>query len=330
VTGERKTVLIALAANALIAVSKALGGLATGSSAMLAETAHSLADTVDQVLLLVSLRLGERKPDEEHPFGYGKERFFWTFLVAVIIFLAGAIFSIGDGIMRLSGKELVSGSLFGGGQRVWINYVVLAIALASEGTSLARAYRQTRKAAREAGYGFVEFVRISKEPTTKLVFSEDAVAVTGILVAFAGVALQQLTGSETYDAAAAILIGCLLVYVAYALGRDIRGLLIGEAARPDQRKRMRETIEGFDEVVEVLELLTMALGPKSILVAARIDLVDDVEGARVEALSNEIDDALREAVPAVDQVFLDATPGRARSTESQRPREAPSPRAARG
>ena len=328
--GERKTVLIALGANLTIAISKALGGLATGSSAMLAETAHSLADTVDQVLMLVSLRLGEREADEEHPFGYGKDRFFWTFLVAVVIFLAGAIFSIGDGVMRLAGKELVSGSLFGGGQRIWINYVVLGIALASEGTSLARAYRQTREAAREAGYGLVEYVRISKEPTTKMVFSEDSVAVAGVLIAFAGIALQQLTGNEAYDAGAAILVGLLLIYVAYALGRDIRGLLLGEAARPDQRETLRRTIEAHDEVEDLLELLTMYVGPKSLLVAARIDLVPDVDSDRIEELSDEIDAELRDAVPEVENVFLDATPGSATRSGSPRRREAPSPPAAPG
>jgi cation diffusion facilitator family transporter len=304
--GERRTVLIALVANGVIAIAKGIGGLLTGSSAMLAETAHSLADTVDQVLLLVSLRLGERQPDEEHPFGYGKERFFWTFLVAVIIFLAGAIFSIGDGVLRLTGHEIFGS----GGGRVWIAFAVLGVSLVSEGISFARAYRQTRKGARETGLSLVEFVRISKEPTTKMVFSAGAVAVAGVVVAFAGLGLQELTGSETWDAGAAILIGLLLVYVAYALGRDIRGLLLGEAARPDQREALERALEEPDEVDEVVELLTMYTGPRSLLVAARIDLADGVESGRVEQLANELDERLREAVPDVDQVFLDPTPRR--------------------
>jgi cation diffusion facilitator family transporter len=304
--GERRTVLIALVANGVIAVAKGIGGMLTGSSAMLAETAHSIADTVDQVLLLVSLRLGERQPDEEHPFGYGKERFFWTFLVAVIIFLAGAIFSIGDGVLRLTGHEILGS----GGGRVWIAFAVLGVAFVSEGVSFVRAFRQTRKGARESGYGLVEFIRISKEPTTKMVFSEDAVAVAGIVVAFVGLALQQLTGSEKWDAGAAVLIGFLLVYVAYALGRDIRGLLLGEAARPDQREVLHRTLHEPDEVDEVVELLTMYTGPRSLLVAARLDLADGVEAERVEQLANELDGRLREAVPDVDQVFLDPTPRR--------------------
>lgn len=259
VHGERRTVLIALAANAVIAVAKGVGGLVTGSSAMLAETAHSIADTVDQVLMLVSIRLGDRRPDEEHPFGYGKDRFFWTFLVAVIIFLAGAVFSIGDGVLRLTGHELLGS----GGSNQWAAFLVLGIAFVSEGISFVRAYGQTRRGARATGYGLVEFVRISKEPTTKMVFSEDAVAVSGVVVAFVGLLLQELTGSEAWDAGAAIVIGLLLVYVAYALGRDIRGLLLGESARPDQREALERALQEPDEVEEVVELLTMYTGPRS-------------------------------------------------------------------
>jgi cation diffusion facilitator family transporter len=304
---ERRTVLIALAANALIAVAKGVGGLVTGSAAMLAETAHSLADTVDQVLLLVSIRLGERKPDEEHPFGYGKERFFWTFLVAVIIFLAGAVFSIGDGVLRLLGRDVLGS----GGGRLWLNFILLGVAFASEGTSLVRAWRQTSQAAREAGYGLVEWVRISKEPTTKMVLSEDLVAVTGIVVAFVGIGLQEITGDQRWDAGAAVLIGVLLVYVAFALGRDVRGLLIGEAARPDQRETLRRTLAEPDEVDDVVELLTMYLGPRSLLVAARIDLAKGLDSDRVEELSDELDRRLHDVDRDVDQVFLDATSRRA-------------------
>jgi cation diffusion facilitator family transporter len=308
--GERRTVLIALAANGVIAVAKGIGGVLTGSSAMLAETAHSVADTVDQVLLLVSLRLGERQPDEEHPFGYGKDRFFWTFLVAVVIFLAGAIFSIGDGVTRLLGRDVLGS---GGGGRVWINFVVLGVAFVSESTSLARAWRQTREAARDAGYGLVQYVRISKEPTTKMVLSEDLVAVTGVVVAFVGVLLQEVTGNQRWDAGAAVLIGLLLVYVAFALGRDIRGLLLGEAARPDQREALLRALAETEEVDDVVELLTMYVGPKSLLVAARIDLAEGLDSGRVEELSDELDRKLRDADDDVDQVFLDATPRATRS-----------------
>ena len=204
----------------------------------------------------------------------------------MIIFLAGAIFSIGDGVLRLTGHAILGS---GGGHR-WIAFVVLGIALASEGISFVRAFGQTRKGARQAGLGLVEFVRVSKEPTTKMVFPE-----------------TPSRWPASWDAGAAILIGLLLVYVAYAPGRDIRGLLLGEAARPDQRDALHRALQEPDEVEDVVELLTMYTGPKSLLVAARIDLADGVEARRVEELAEELDERLREAVQDVDQVFLDPT-----------------------
>ena len=144
-----------------------------------------------------------------------------------------------------------------------------------------------------------------------MVLSEDAAAVAGVVVAFAGVALQEVTGDERWDAGGAILIGLLLVYVAFALGRDMRGLLIGEAARPDQRELLRRTLAEPEEVDDVVELLTMYVGPKSLLVAARIDLADGIDSSRVERLSSELDRRLRAADDDVGQVFLDATHGRA-------------------
>jgi divalent metal cation (Fe/Co/Zn/Cd) transporter len=217
--------------------------------------------------------------------------------VAVIISLAGAVFSIGDGVLRLLGRDVLGS----GGGRLWLNFILLGVAFASEGTSLVRAWRQTSQAAREAGYGLVEWIRISKEPTTKMVLSEDLVAVTGIVVAFAGVGLREITGDQRWDASAAVLIGVLLV----------RGLLIGEAARPDQREALRRTVAEPDEVDEVVELLTMYLGPRSLLVAARIDLAEGLDSDHVEELSDELDRRLHDVDRDVDQVFLDATSRRA-------------------
>ena len=305
--GERRTVLIALTANAVIAVAKLVGGLTVGSAAMLAEGAHSIADTANQGLMLVSLRLGERKADEQHPFGYGKERFFWTFLVAVMIFFAGAIFSIGEGVLRMFSGHEKAGAF-------WVSYLILGVAAVAEGTSFARALRQTRAAAREAGMGLVEFVRWSKEPTTKTVFSEDAAALAGLAIAFAGILLQQLTGNHRWDAGGAIVIGLLLVAVAIALGRDVKGLLIGEAARERDRTAIRATVESRDEVERLVDLRTMYVGPRALLVAARVDLADGVDGDGVERMAEEVDAELRRAVPDVTDVYLDPTPGRVTSS----------------
>jgi cation diffusion facilitator family transporter len=304
---ERKTVLIALAANAAIAVVKAIAGIVSGSAAMLAEAAHSIADTCNQGLLLTSIRLSDRGPDEEHPFGHGKERFFWSFLAAVVVFIAGAVFAIGEGV-----RELISSSSEGS---FAIVYGTLAFSFVAETISLVRAVRQTRAEARETDKGWLEHVRESTEPTSKMVVAEDAVAVAGVLVAFVGVGLHQLTGSSVWDAAAAITVGSLLVYVAYTLGRNFRELLIGAGAQPEDARRIREVLESHEDVEEVVDLKTMYMGPRSLLVAARVDLADGARDAGgVERLANELDRQLQEEVADVDQVFLDPTPRNGKAT----------------
>src|SRR3954454_19650835 len=191
----KRTVYFALAANLVIAIAKALGGVISGSAAMLAEAAHSLADTTNQVFLRISLSRAERGSDERHPFGYGQERFFWAFLAAVFIFVAGALFSVFEGVSRLTGPPEKESS-------VVIPLVVLLVALIAEGISLIRALRETRAQAREAGLSMREFVPGSRDPTAKTVVFEDSAAVAGILLAMAGVALDHVTGAHVFDACA--------------------------------------------------------------------------------------------------------------------------------
>ena len=298
--GEKRTVWYAVAANAAVAIVKGTAGLLTGSSALLAEAAHSVADTTNQLLLLVSIGLGERPPDEEHPFGYGKERFFWTLLASVVIFLAGAVFAIGEGTLRLISPPAKQESFL-------VVYGTIAFAFVAEGISFWRAIGQTREAQRAAAVPFVKFVRQSKDPTVKTVLSEDAAALAGLVIALAGTVLTQATEKPQFDAAAAICVGVLLVWVAIAVGRDTKGLLIGEAAPRAERDRLRDAITRHAGVEDVRDLRTMYVGPDSLLVAVRIDLADELPAGRVEALAAEIDADLREAVPAVDQVFLDPT-----------------------
>jgi cation diffusion facilitator family transporter len=298
---SKKTIFAAMAANFVIAVAKAVAGMLGRSPAMLAEAAHSVADTMNQVFLLVSLSLGDRKPDEEHPFGYGKERFFWAFLAAVFIFVSGAVFSLYEGLRALLGNEETEATFV-------IVYAVLGFSLVAEGASLLRAMSQVRRDARHAGVALRTYLRNSNDTTVRTVLFEDSAAVTGVVLALVGVALHQLTGERMWEGLASIAIGLLLVVVAYTLGRDNKGLLIGEAARPEQRELLRDVIMGHPQVEEVLELLTMHLGPNALLVAVRLDLQDDLSAAEVEELSNQIDHELRHAVTEVSQVFLDATP----------------------
>ena len=295
----KRTVWIALAANLAIAVAKALGGAASGSSAIMAEAAHSLADTTNQVFLRISLSRAERGSDERHPFGYGQERFFWAFLAAVFIFVAGSLFSVFEGVQRLLEPPKESG--------IAIPLVVLGVAFVAEGISWLRALRQTRGEARERGVPFSRYIRESRDPTAKTVVFEDSAALIGVLLAAAGVTLDHVTGAHVFDASASIAIGVLLALVAVTLGRDVKGLLLGEAALPEEREAMVEAMERNEHVDQVVELRTMALAPNALLVAVRVDLKDGLDSDGVERLADELDSELRDAVPEVAEVFIDPT-----------------------
>ena len=297
---SHKTVYLALAANAGIGVAKLAGGLISGSSAMLAEAAHSVADTTNQLLLLASLNLAERPADEEHPFGYGKERFFWSFLAAVSIFVSGALFSIYEGLHRIFGGASKEGG-------VGIAFAVLALGLVLEGSSLVRAARQTGSEAQDRRRSFARHLRVTRDPTVKTVVFEDSAAVIGLLLAAAGLGLTALTGSAVWDGAASIAIGVLLAAVAFTLGRDTKGLLIGEGAQPEEREAIQRVFEEHTGVESIEELLTMALGPASLLVAARVDFVPELNSDAVEEASDELERQLRDAVPEITEVFLDPT-----------------------
>lgn len=300
---SRGTVLLALSANAGIAVAKGAAGLLGGSSVMLAEAAHSLADTTNQVFLLTALKRGDRAADAVHPFGYGKERFFWSLLAAVGIFVAGGSFSLYEGVRGLLAPPEED-------PRYLLSYVVLFIALLLEGSSLLKALRQTSKEAKEAGRGLLEHVRLSTDPTVKTVVSEDSAAVTGLLLAAAGLGLHELTGNAVWDSLAAIGVGLLLIVVAFLLGRDTKELLIGEAADGPTRLQLWQELVQAPEVDRVIDLMTMLLGPESLLVAVRVDLAADLDSQQVEEFSSQMDRRLRERVPAVRAVFLDATTAR--------------------
>jgi cation diffusion facilitator family transporter len=294
------TVIVALIANLAIAAAKITAGLIGGSSAMLAEGAHSVADTTNQVFLLASLRLSKKAPDDTHPFGYGKERFFWSLLAAVGIFVSGAVFSIYEGVHGLlSGESEVAGYL--------LSYAVLLVSFIAEGTSWLKAVRQLRGEAREAGRGLVEHVRLSSDPTVKTVFSEDTAALIGLLLAALGLGLHQLTGQAYWDSGAAIAIGVLLAVVAYLLGRDTKEMLIGEAAPAPLREGIQRELADHPEVDRVIEVRTMLLGPDALLVAARLDMNDELGAAEVEDSTDAIAAALQQKFPQVREVYLDVT-----------------------
>jgi cation diffusion facilitator family transporter len=294
----RRTVLIAGGANVIVAAAKLAAGLLTGSSAMLAEAAHSVADTMNQVFLLTSLRRGNRPADERHPFGYGQERYFWSLLAAFGIFIAGAGFSVFEGLLTLS---------HGGGHSFTIAYIVLGVAFVAEGTSFLRAYHQVSGEARSSDTQVIEHVRGSRDTTVKAALFEDSTAVVGLVLAGGGLVLQQLTGSPVWDGGASIAIGVLLVVVAFRLGLDSRDLLIGESADPRVLQMIRDEICDTPGIDTLLDLLTMHLGPDHLIVAARVALDDEISADRAEDLADEIDKRLAEKLPVTPHVFIDPT-----------------------
>jgi cation diffusion facilitator family transporter len=296
---SRRTVLVALAANALVALAKLAGGLISGSAAMLAEAAHSLADTTNQVFLLVSIQLASREPTPDQPFGYGRMRFLWTFIAAIAMFLAGAVFAIGYGTYELLAGEPTTG--------FFIAYATLAVSLVAEGSSWLRARRQIREEAAHANLTPRDYVRQSRDPNVKMVLFEDTAALIGLAIAFVGILLDQLTGASAFDGAASIGVGVLLIAVAGWMAHDTSELLIGAAARPDERAALKHALQDLDQVERVLEVLTMVLGPNSLLVAARVDFAAGLDQDQVERASDEIERRMREAVPDVTEVFVDAT-----------------------
>jgi cation diffusion facilitator family transporter len=293
-----RTVLIAGAANIFVCVIKLAAGILVGSSAMLAEAAHSAADTLNQGFLWASLRQSARPADARHPFGYGQERYFWSLLAAFGIFIAGAGFSIFEGLLALGHKSSES-PLFA--------YIVLVVAGLAEGTSLVRVLVQYRAEARSSHTEMLDQVRSSPDTTVRTTLFEDSAAMIGLALAALGLALRQVTGSPVWDGGASIAIGILLIVVAIRLGLDNRDYLIGRAADPRELRTIRQEIEKTPGVDELLDLLTMYLGPEHLIVAARVAFSDDISADRAEDVADDIDKRLADRLPLVPHVFLDPT-----------------------
>ncbi|WP_018548617.1 cation diffusion facilitator family transporter [Streptomyces sp. LaPpAH-108] len=298
----RITVLVALTANLVIAVAKAIGGVFAGSPALLSEAAHSVADSLNEVFLLAALRRSRRPADPRHPFGYGKERYFWSLLAAVGIFVMGGCFSFFQGFeaLRSGTEEKFSGYVAG--------LVVLGVAFVAEGLSLLRALYQARR----KGGGSADL----SDPALRTVIAEDGTAVLGVTLAAVGMALHMITGQVAWEAAASLVIGALLVYIAYRLGREARDQLIGEAADPGLTARIRALLCAQPEIDSVEALFTMKTGIDSTLVAARVDLVPGLDSERVEEVAVRIKRSVAEMFPEADRIFLDDRNGATGTRES--------------
>jgi cation diffusion facilitator family transporter len=294
------TVLLAGAMNLAIAVAKAVGGVLSGSSAMLSEAAHSVADTVTEVLLLTALRRSSKPADEHHPLGHGPERYFWAFLASVATFIGGAVFAVYDGVHTILAGEEPGSPL--------VSYLVLAVAFVLEGTSLLRGIRQTKREARRRRAPYFRYLKWMPDTTVKAVVFEDTAALGGLLLAAAGLLLRQLTGSGVWDGVSSLLIGAMLAFVAVTLGRDNMSLLIGRSVSGALLAEIRGEILAPGAIVQVGQLVAVLLGPEEILVAAKVDFVDDTSGADIEQACEEVERTLRDRFPEIVQVFLDPTP----------------------
>ena len=302
-------VLGALIANGLITILKFIGAIMTGSSGMMAESLHSLADTTNQVFLLLGLRFYKRPASEKHPFGYGKERFFWSFIAAIFIFGVGATYAIYEGIEKIRHPHEPT-------NLAWA-YWILGISFVLEAASIALALYQEINEAHHEGMTFGEYLRESKDPTAKTVIFEDSAALLGIVIAAGGLLLGQYHvppyEGTLWDGIASIAIGIVLAIVAFYLARSSRGLLLGEAATTKSVETIRQAINSHPNVVQTVELLTMHLAPKQILVNAHVNLKNDLTTEQIIETVREIEEAIQKAEPKVDRIFLEA----ARQNESR-------------
>jgi cation diffusion facilitator family transporter len=297
--GSKIVVYAALAGNLAIAVVKFTAAALTGSAAMLTEGVHSAVDSLDQVLLLIGQSRAQREPDESHPFGYGLEIYFWSFTVALMVFLAGGAFSAWEGWRKLHEPSEAD--------RPWVNYLVLGVSFVFEGASFAVGWREDRRFTR-GRVGVFRFIRVSKDPNLIVTLMEDGAALTGLVIAALGVT-GQVFGLRWADGAASMAIGVLLMLVAAVLANETRSLIAGEAAAPRVVAAIHEAVHACGEVEgDGLDIATLQLGPEAILVALTLDVR---EGQSVEAVTRAITDRVREVDGRIARVYFrpTGTPG---------------------
>ncbi|HEY9242207.1 MAG TPA: cation diffusion facilitator family transporter [Streptosporangiaceae bacterium] len=300
--------LAALGANLGIAVVKLVAFIITGSASMLAESVHSLADSGNQALLLLGRSRAQRAQTEEHPFGFGRERYFYAFVVAVVLFTVGAVFSLYEGIHKIMHPERISSPA--------VAFAVLVIAMALEGFSLRTAVHETNEVRGRSSWA--AFIRRAKAPELPAILLEDVAALTGLVFALAGVALTVITGDGVWDGAGSLAIGVLLGCVAAVLAVEMKSLLIGESASADTERAIVAALEAGPEVQCVIHLRTLHMGPESLLVAAKIAISGADSAALVAAGIDAAERRVRQAVPIAETIYLEPDiyrPGRADSTD---------------
>ena len=294
--GGTKAVIAALLANSGIAVTKFAAAAISGSASMLAEGVHSVADAGNQVLLLVGGRRAKKEATETHPFGYGRERYVYAFVVSIILFSVGGLFSIYEGIDKLTHPHEL--------ENFWIPLSVLAVAIVLESFSLRTAVRESNLV-RAKGQSWVSFVRHSKAPELPVVLLEDIAALIGLIFALFGVGLTAMTGNSLFDAIGTLMIGTLLIVVAITLGIETKSLLVGEGATQTDHAKIVAAITAGPEVQRLIHIKTLYLGPDELLVAAKLGLSGDKSLAEVAADIDIVEARVRRAVPAARAIYFE-------------------------
>lgn len=293
--GSKTVILAALAGNTLIAVTKFIAAVITGSAAMLAEGIHSVVDTGNQVLLLIGLKRAAQPPDEDHPFGYGKEIYFWSFVVAILLFSLGAGISVYEGIYHLQHPEPV--------KHVYANYLVLGLAFIFEGGAWWFGFREFNR--RRGSYGILEAVRHGKDPNLFVVLFEDSAAILGLFAAGLGLFLGQVTGNPLFDGAASVVIGIILGLTAIWLATETKGLLIGEPAHPNVVQGIRGILSSSPVVRAVNEIATLHMGPEFVLVTISVRFDPDATAERVQNEVAGLNRKIKGEFPEIKRVFIE-------------------------
>jgi cation diffusion facilitator family transporter len=293
--GAVRAIIAALAANLGIALAKFVAFLITGSASMLAESVHSLADTGNEALLLIGRGRSRRARTAEHPFGFGRERYFYAFVVAVMLFTVGAVFSIYDGIHKISSPGKLDAPV--------VAYVVLALSMVLEGLSLRTAIIEAN--AERRGRGWRDFVHLTKTPDLPVVLLEDTAALLGLVFAFLGVLLSQLTHHDQWDGVGSVAVGVLLACAAFIVGYETKSLLIGESATEEMTGQIVAAVEGGPEGFRVIHLRTSHIGPETLLVAAKIGVPAEVTARVLAEGINAAESRIRAEVPIAETIYLE-------------------------
>ena len=294
-SGGTRAIVAAFAANLGIALTKFIAWFFSGSSSMLAEGVHSLADSGNQLLLLIGGRQSRRRADREHPFGYGRERYVYAFVVSIILFSVGGVFSIYEGVEKLTHPHPL--------ENAWLPILVLLIAIALESFSLRTAVHESRP--HKNGVTWPQFVRRAKAPELPVVLLEDVAALTGLVFALLGVGLTIITGNSVWDGVGTVLIGALLVTVAIILGMETKSLLVGEGATDADVAAIEQAVTSGDEVERIIHMKTLYLGPDELMVAAKLAFSGERRLADVAAAIDSVERRIRDAVPAARVIYIE-------------------------